>query len=90
MTLHQSGMEKLKQKFAHRARVSANSPVNNTCSPPKSHPEPSTLPSSQVTSSPAKSEAVGAGGGDVSNTEHDHPWGLKLLYEGTDPIVEYV
>ena len=81
-------MEKLKQKFAHRARVSANSPVNNTLSPPKSHPESSTQPFNEATSSPARSEAVGAGGGDVSNTEDDHPWGLKLLYEGIEPIVE--
>lgn len=89
MTLHQSGMEKLKQRFAHRARVSANSPVNNTSSPPKGHPESSTQPSNEATSSPARLEAVGAGG-DASNKEHDHPWGLKLLFEGIDPIVEYV
>ena len=81
-------MEKLKQKFAHRARVSANKPVNNTSNPPKDHPESLTQPSNEATSSPARSEAVDAGGGDASNKEHDQPWGLKLLYEGIDPIVE--
>lgn len=88
MTLHQSGMEKLKQKFAHRDRISANSLVNNTSSPPKSQPGPSNQPSNQATSSFAKSEAVGAGGAGVSNTEDDHPWGLKVLYNGINPIVE--
>ena len=81
-------MEKLKQKFAHRARVNANTPVNNTSSPRKGHSELSTLPSNEAASSPARSEGVGAGGGDVPNTEDDHPWGLKLLCEGIDPIVE--
>ena len=80
-------MEKLKRKFAHRARVSANSPVYDTLSPPEGHSEASTQPSNEATSSPARSEAVGAVG-EVSNTEHDHPWGLKLLYEGINPIVE--
>ena len=81
-------MQKLKQKFVHRARVSTDSRVDNTSSPPESHPESSTQPSIEVTSSPANSEAIGAGGGDISNTKYDHPWGLKLLYEGIEPIVE--
>ena len=88
MTSHRSGMQKLKQKFAHRARVSTASRVINTSSPPKSHPEASTQPSSEVTLSPANSEATGAGGRDVSNTERDPPWGLKLLYEGISPVIE--
>lgn len=81
-------MQKLKQKLAHRARVSTDSRVIDTSSPPDSHPGSSTQPSIEVTSSPSNPEATGAGGGDVSNTEHDRPWGLKLLYEGIDPIVE--
>ena len=80
-------MQKLKQKLAHRTRISTNSPVNNTSSPPESHPESSSQQTIDVTSSPAKSEALGTGG-DVSKTEHDPPWGLKLLCEGIDPIVE--
>ena len=88
MTSHRSGMQKLKQKFAHRARVSTDSRVTNTSSPPESHPEASTQPSIEFTSSPANSEATGAGGRDVPNAERDPPWGLKLLYEGINPVVE--
>ena len=88
MTSHRSGMQKLKQKFAHRARVSTDSRVINTSSPSESHPEASTQPSIEVTSSTANSEATGSGGRDVSNTEREPPWGLKLLYEGISPVVE--
>ena len=88
MTSHRSGMRKLKQKFAHRARGSTDSRVINTSSPSESHPEASTQSSIENTSSTANSEATGAGGRDVANTERDPPWGLKLLYEGISPVVE--
>ena len=81
-------MQKLKQKFAHRARISTNSPLDNTSSPPESHPESSTQPPIEVTLSQANLEAIGAGGRDLSTTEHDHPWGLKLLCGGIEPVVE--